>query len=60
MGYTELHRKFEEIRDFARKHSCVVVTAAQPPRGGTGLSPEELAELAKGPIIIDYIGYIGR
>ena len=60
MDYTELHRKFEEIRDFARKHSCVVVTAAQPPRGGTGLSPEELAELATRPIIIDYIGCICR
>lgn len=60
MGYTELHRKFEEIRESARKHACVVVTATQPPRGGTGLSPEELAELAKRPIIIDYIGCIGR
>lgn len=60
MDYTELHRKFEEIRELAKKHSCTVVTAAQPPRGGTGLSPEELAELAKGPIIIDYIGHIGR
>lgn len=60
MYYSELHRKFEEIREFARKHSCTVVTATQPPRGGTGLSPEELAELAKRPIIIDYIGCIGR
>ena len=58
MGYTELHRKFDEIREFARKHACAVVTATQPPRGGTGLSPEELSELAKKPIIIDYIGCI--
>ena len=60
MDYTELHRKFEEIREFARKHACAVVTATQQPRGGTGLSPEELAKLAKMPIIIDYIGCIGR
>ena len=60
MGYTELHRKFEEIREFARKHACGGVTATQPPRGGTGMSPEELAELAKRPIVIDYIGCIGR
>lgn len=60
MGYTELHRKFKEIRDFARKHSCTVVTTTQPPRRGTGLSPEELDELAKRPIIIDYIGCTGR
>ena len=58
--YSELHRNLEEIREFARKHSCVVVTTTQPPRGGTGLSPEELAELAKRPIFIDYIGCICR
>lgn len=59
MYYSELHRKLEEIRDFARTHGCSVVTATQPPRGGIGPSPEELAELAKKPIIIDYIGHIG-
>ena len=56
MNYDELHRKFEEIREFARKHACVVLTATQPPRGGTGLSPEDIPQ---GPIFIDYIGCIG-
>jgi len=60
MDYTELQRKYKEIREFVIKHSCVVVTATQPPRGGIGLSPEELTELANKPIFIDYIGCIGR
>lgn len=46
----------EYCRKFAMEHNISVVTATQPYRGGQGLSPEELEELVKRPIVIDYIG----
>ena len=51
----ELH---EQCRKYAIEHNVSVVTATQPERGGQGLSPEELAQLASGPLFIDYIGII--
>ena len=50
---SELH---EQCRKFTMEHNVSVVTATQPERGGQGLSPEELAQLASGPLFIDYIG----
>lgn len=51
----ELH---EQCRKFAMEHNVSVVTATHPKRGGQGLSSEELAQLASGPLFIDYIGII--
>ncbi len=51
---------YEHCRKFAMKHNISVVTATQPKRGGQGLSPEELAQLASGPLFIDYIGIISK
>lgn len=53
---TKLAAYHEYCRKFVMEHNVSVVTAAQPPRGGQGLSPEELEELLKLPIFIDYIG----
>ena len=54
----KLFELFEQCRKFAIEHNVSVVTATQPERGGQGLSPEELAQLASGPLFIDYIGII--
>lgn len=54
----KLFELLEQCRTFAMEHNISVVTATQPERGGQGLSPEELAQLASGPLFIDYIGII--
>lgn len=51
-----IDKVYEELRQFAIKHKVCVVTATQPYRPGPGLTPEEILELSKLPIIIDYIG----
>ena len=53
-----IDKVYEEIRKFAMKNKVCVVTATQPYRPGHGLTPEEIVELSKRPIIIDYIGII--
>ena len=55
---TKLFELLEQCRKFAMEHNVSVVTATQPKRGGQGLSLEELAQLASGPLFIDYIGII--
>ena len=52
----KLAEHYEHCRKFAMEHNISVVTATQPYRGGPGPSPEELEEIGKRPIVIDYIG----
>ena len=54
----KLLKLYEQCRKFAMERNVSVMTATQPKRGGQGLSPEELTELASRPIFIDYIGII--
>ena len=56
MKYEELAAYAEKIRKWAQENGITVVTASQPRRGGPGLSPEQILELAKQPLVIDYVG----
>jgi hypothetical protein len=56
MKYDELAAYAEKMRKWAREKGITVLTASQPHRGGTGLSPEQIIELAKQPIVVDYVG----
>jgi len=56
MKYEELAAYAEKMRKWAREKGITVVTASQPRRGGPGLSPEQINELAKQPLVVDYVG----
>lgn len=56
MKYEELAAYAEKMRKWAREKGITVLTAAQPHRGGPGLSPEQILELAKQPLVVDYVG----
>jgi hypothetical protein len=56
MKYDELAACAEKMRKWAREKGITVLTASQPRRGGPGLSPEQIIENAKQPIVIDYVG----
>lgn len=56
MKYEELAAYAEKMRKWAREKGITVLTAAQPPRGGPGLPPEQILELAKQPLVVDYVG----
>lgn len=58
MTYNELAAYVERMRKWAREKGITVLTAAQPHRGGTGLSPEQITEVAKQPLVVDYVGII--
>ena len=58
---TETHCKrlsnlFELARMWAKETGITIVTASQPRRGGPGLAPEQIIELAKQPLVVDYVG----
>lgn len=55
-NYEELAAYAEKISKCAREKGITVLTAAQPHRGGPGLSPEQITELAKQPLVVDYVG----
>ena len=56
MKYEELAAYVEKLSKWAREKGITVLTASQPRRGGPGLSPEQINELAKQPLVIDYAG----
>ena len=56
MKYEELAAYAEKISKWAREKGISVITASQPHRGGSGLSPEQINERAKQPLVIDYVG----
>ena len=56
MKYEELAVYAEKMRKWACEKGITVVTDSQPRRGGPGLSPEQIIENAKQPIVIDYVG----
>ena len=58
---TETHCKIlsnlsELARKWDKEKGITIVTASQPRRGGPGLSPEQIIENAKQPIVLDYVG----
>lgn len=56
MKYEELAAYTEKMRKWAREKGIGAITATQPHRGGPGLSPEQILELAKQPLVVDYVG----
>ena len=56
MKYEELAACAEKLCKWAREKGITVLTASQPLRGGPGLSPEQINELAKHPLVVDYVG----
>lgn len=55
-GKEQLAAYAEKISRWAREKGITVLTAAQPHRGGPGLSPAQILELAKQPLVVDYVG----
>ena len=58
MKYDELAACAEKMSKLAREKGIGFLTASQPHRGGPGLSPEQINELAKQPLVIDYVGLL--
>lgn len=56
MKYEEVAAYAEKLSKWAREKGITFLTASQPRRGGPGLSPEQIIENAKQPIVIDYVG----
>lgn len=56
MKYEEVAAYAEKISKWAREKRITVLTASQPHRGGPGLSPEQILELAKQSLVVDYVG----
>ena len=55
-NYEQMKQMTELAARMAREKGITVVTATQPRRGGPGLTPEQICELAKQPLVIDYVG----
>ena len=55
-NYEELAAIAEKMRKWARDKGISFVTATQPRRGGPGLTTEQILEIQKQPLVIDYVG----